>query len=227
MNNSFLTRMVILKPMRSKKDLGMLSQQNLKEISDNIQHFYRDGVEIDKGAVLSETWLEKNFKDVCDISDIFLVYPDIYLDTIKPADSNFDLFFYQRIALRALMRFKEIYITAPRAWSKSFLVILAMLLQCIFLPGTKRFICAPMIKQSAKIGKEKLSEIFTLFPLLRKEIVGGELTDLPGNYGNDYITLSFRNKSKLDIVGPLDSTRGGRRHGSENYFFHHALYNIL
>ena len=132
---------------------------------------------------------------------------------IKPSDSSFDLFFYQRIALRALMRYKEIYITAPRAWSKSFIVILGMLLQCIFMPGTKRFICAPMIKQSAKIGKEKLAEIFNLFPLLRKEIVGGELTDLPGNYGNDYVTLKFRNKSVLDIVGPLDSTRGGRRHG--------------
>ena len=30
---------------------------------------------------------------------------------------------------------------------------------------------------------------------------------------NDYVTLKFRNKSVLDRVGPLDSTRGGRRHG--------------
>ena len=34
---------------------------------------------------------------------------------IKPTDSGFDLFFYQRITLRALMKFKDVYVTAPRA----------------------------------------------------------------------------------------------------------------
>ena len=52
------------------------------------------------------------------------------------------------------MRFKDIYGTAPRAFSKSFLTILAEILQCIFMPGTKRFICAPNKTQSAQIAKE-------------------------------------------------------------------------
>lgn len=197
----------------AKNNLSLLSHENLKALDDNVTHFYRNGIEIEKGAILSETWIKQNFFQVCKQSEIFTAYPDIYLDIIKPTESNFELFFYQRMVLRAVMRFKEIYITAPRAFSKSFLVILGMLLQCIFMPRTKRFICAPMIKQSAKIGKEKLAEIFNLYPLLRKEIIGGDLTDLPGNYGNDYITLKFRNGSQLDVVGPLDSTRGGRRQG--------------
>lgn len=29
----------------------------------------------------------------------------------------------------------------------------------------------------------------------------------------DYVTLKFRNGSQFDVVGALDSTRGGRRHG--------------
>ena len=145
--------------------------------------------------------------------DIFIVYPDIYLDIIKPSDSSFELFFYQRIILRALMRYKDIYVTAPRAFSKSFIVILGMFLQCAFLPGTKRFICAPNKNQSAQIAKEKLTEIFTLFPLLKREVIGGNITDIPGNYGKDYVTIKFRNGSQFDVVGALDSQRGGRRHG--------------
>jgi len=74
---------------------------------------------------------------------IFSAYPDIFLDFITPADSNFELFFYQRITLRAIMRYRDVYITAPRAFSKSFITILGLMLQCIFIPGTKRFICAP------------------------------------------------------------------------------------
>lgn len=29
----------------------------------------------------------------------------------------------------------------------------------------------------------------------------------------DYVTLKFRNGSQFDVVGALDSTRGGRRNG--------------
>ena len=178
-----------------------------------IQRGQREGIEIDKGAILTIPFLEKNeelFRKYC---EFFTAYPDLFLDIIKPADSNFSLFFYQRIALRAVMRFKEVYLVACRAWSKSFLVILAMFLQCIFIPGTKRFICAPHKNQSAQIAKEKLFEIFNNWPLLRKEIVGGDITDTPGNYGKDYVSLRFRNKSQFDVVGATDSQRGGRRNG--------------
>ena len=151
--------------------------------------------------------------------EIFTAYPDIYLDIIKPTDSNFTLFFYQRIVLRAVMRYKEVYVTAPRAFSKSFITILGIFLQCIFMPGTKRFICAPNKNQSAQIAKEKIIEIYDKFPLLKKEVIGGEISDTPGNFGKDYVTLRFRNGSQFDVVGALDSTRGGRRHGFEKIFF--------
>ena len=49
--------------------------------------------------------------------------------------------------------------------------------------------------------------------MLRREVVGGDLSETPGNYGKDYVTLKFRNGSQLDVVGALDTTRGGRRNG--------------
>lgn len=178
-----------------------------------LQRGMREGIEIEKGAILTEQYLIEHEELFREYADFFTAYPDIFLDIIKPEESNFTLFFYQRIVLRAIMRFKEVYVTACRAFSKSFLTILALFLQCVFIPGTKRFICAPAKNQSAQIGKEKLIEIYDKFPLLRREVVGGEISDTPGNFGKDYITLKFRNGSQFDVVGALDSQRGGRRHG--------------
>ena len=38
----------------------------------------------------------------------FSVYPDVFLDLIKPENEEISLFFYQRLILRALMRLRKI-----------------------------------------------------------------------------------------------------------------------
>ena len=40
--------------------------------------------------------------------------------------------------------------------------------------------------------------------MLKEEILGD------GNFGNDYVKLSFRNGSILDVISPLNSARGNR-----------------
>ena len=196
--------------MADKTLVALQNKQNL--FSENQQKGYKDGTEIEKGIVLNESYLEENEQDLGNIFSIFSAYPDVFLDLITPEGGK-KLFFYQRIFLRAAMRFRIVYVTACRAWSKSFLTILALILQCVFIPGRKVFICAPNKAQGAQIAKEKLSEIFRDWPLLRKEVIGGELSECPGNYGKDYVTLKFRNGSVFDVVGALESTLGGRRHG--------------
>lgn len=181
--------------------------------NDLIPRGYRNGIEIEKGVILNEDYFLNNRDKIGEMMSIFSAYPDIFMDFITPEGSNMKLFFYQRITLRAVMRYKDVYITAPRAFSKTFITILGLMLQCIFMPGTKRFICAPGKGQSAQIAKEKIVEIYDRWPLIRKEVVGGDISDTPGNFGKDYVTLKFRNGSQFDVVAPLDSTRGGRRQG--------------
>jgi hypothetical protein len=188
-------------------------KERLKIDGEILKRGEREGIEIEKGAVLTTPYLEAHEELFRKYADFFTAYPDLFLDLIKPSNSNFVLFFYQRIVLRAMMRFREVYIVACRAFSKSFLTILAIFLQCVFIPGTKRFICAPNKNQSAQIAREKIFEIYSNWPLLRREVVGGDISETPGNYGKDYVTLKFRNGSIFDVVGALDSQRGGRRHG--------------
>lgn len=200
-----------------KRKVILSSRQELLQ-QDFVEKAEREGIELEKGSIITEDYLVRHEEDLKRWITLFSVYPDIYLDLIKPKDSNFSLFFYQRIVLRAFMRFKDIFITAPRAFSKSFLTILAFFLQCMFIPGRKIFICANTKQQAAQITKEKIYEIYDHWPLLKKEVVGSELKEYPGNFGRDYVSISFRNGSKLDVVLAGDAARGGRRHGLKKNF---------
>jgi hypothetical protein len=159
----------------------------------------RNGVVIEKGIALNPERVKQNralYEHWC---NFFTAYPDRFIDMITPAGSGFQLFFYQRIFLRVCLRFPNHYCVAPRAFSKTFLSILAMFLKCMFQPGIKVFLTAPVMTQSARICKEKLVEIFDLFPMLKREVRSP--SDPPGNYGKDYVQLTFNNLSVFDVVG--------------------------
>ena len=201
--------------MQEKKRKVILSTRQELTPNEFVERAEREGIELEKGAVITNEYLDRHYNELCKWVNYFTAYPDIYLDIIKPADSEFSLFFYQRMTLRALMRFKDVFITAPRAFSKSFVTILAMFLQCVFIPGRKVFMCANTKQQAAQITKEKIYEIYDHWPLLKKEIIGWELNEYPGNFGKDYVSLRFRNGSIFDVVLAGDAARGGRRHGGE------------
>lgn len=173
----------------------------------SINRLYHDGIELEKGVVLTPSFLERNEDLIANCMQTWSAYPDIYLDLITPEDSNFVLFPYQRIFLRACMRYTNIFITAARATSKTFLSILAKYLQCMFLPNHVGSIVAPNKQQASKITKQKVEEIWRLWPLLEKEVE-------KSNFGKDYVDLFFKNGSRLSVVGALDSDRGIRTHAT-------------
>ena len=135
-------------------------------------------------------------------------YPDIFIDTLLPADSKFGLFFYQREFLNAAIRHKYCFATFPRAFSKSFLAIMVLIIRCILYPGAKLFIVSGTKEQGAAIAKEKIEELKELIPAFKNEI-----NEKKSLYGKDYVRLEFKNGSRLDVVAARNSTRGGRRHG--------------
>ena len=137
-------------------------------------------------------------------------YPDKFIDDILPADSKFNLFFYQRVFLRAAIRHKYCYATFPRAFSKSFLAVMVLIIRCILYPGAKLFIVSGTKEQGASIAKEKIEELKEMIPAFKNEI-----NEKKSLYGKDYVRLEFHNGSRLDVVAARNSTRGGRRHGKK------------
>ena len=166
--------------------------------------YYRDGVALEKGATITEKRISSHLKLYQQYMDLFCSYPDLYLNLIKPQHSKFKLKFFQVIFLRACLRYGRVLTIAPRAAGKSFICILALYLICIFRPGSHVFQCAPGKAQGAKIANQKIHQLWDIFPLLQDEIIGG------GNFGNDYVRLTFKNGSLFDVMTPLNSTRGNR-----------------
>ena len=166
--------------------------------------FYRDGIELEKGAVITKQRIERNRGLYEQIMNTWSVYPDLYLKMITPTTSKFKLKFFQIIFIRACLRHGRVLTIAPRAIGKSFICILALYLICVFRPGSHVFQGCPGKAQGAKVANQKIHQLWEIFPLLKEEILG------EGNFGNDYVKLSFRNGSLLDIISPLNSARGNR-----------------
>lgn len=166
--------------------------------------FFRDGIQLEKGSVLTEKRIKNKIQLYKQYMDTFSQYPDLYLDLIKPTTSKFKFKFFQRVFLRACVRYGRVLTIAPRAAGKSFICILALLLICIFRPGSHVFLCSPGKAQGARICSQKIHQAWNIWPLLKEEIIGG------GNFGSDYIKISYKNGSLLDVMTPLNSTRGNR-----------------
>lgn len=133
-------------------------------------------------------------------------YPDRFIDYISTPDTKIRLYFYQRVFLRILFRYRKVFITATRGTAKSWTGMLAMYLQCMFQPSLDKFIVAPTKLQAAKISQENIEKIWEYFPILKDEIEYY-------SFKQDYTKLIFKNNSRLDVVQAKNSERGGRRHG--------------
>lgn len=139
-------------------------------------------------------------------------YPDMFVEFLcgKENKENFSLFFYQRLFLRAVMRHRYAYATFPRAYSKSFLSVLVLMLRCILYPGSHLFVTTGGKEQAAGIAKEKSDELCKLIPGLRNEL---DMTRGKTKTSKDNIELIFKNGSKLDIMAARQSSRGKRATG--------------
>lgn len=138
-------------------------------------------------------------------------YPDIFVEFLCGSNpENFSLFFYQRVFLRAVMRHRYAYATFPRAYSKSFLSVLVLMIRCILFPGSHLFVTTGGKEQAAGIAKEKSDELQKLIPGLKNEL---NLDRGKTKNSKDNIELIFKNGSKLDIMAARQSSRGKRATG--------------
>ena len=86
-----------------------------------------------------------------------------------------------------------------------------MYLQCMFFPNHVGSIVAPQKGQAAKIARQKIEEIWRIWPLLANELE--PYNGRPhANFGTDYVQLYFKNGSTLFVGGALNSDRGLRTH---------------
>lgn len=138
-------------------------------------------------------------------------YPDMFVEFLCGNNpENFHLYFYQRVFLRAVMRHRYAYATFPRAYSKSFLSVLILMLRCVLYPGAHLFVTTGGKEQAAGIAREKAEELCKLIPGLKNEIDWSRGASKASKNMVEYI---FKNGSRLDIMAAQQSSRGKRATG--------------
>lgn len=89
---------------------------------------------------LSAQRLNEQLGNIRHLISFYRQYPDLLIDFMKGPDSTFQFYTYQRIFLRVVMRHRYVYATFPRAYSKSFLSMMVLMLRCILFPGSQLFV---------------------------------------------------------------------------------------
>ena len=138
-------------------------------------------------------------------------YPDMFVEFLCGDNpENFQLYFYQRVFLRAVMRHRYAYATFPRAYSKSFLSVLVLMLRCVLYPNSHLFVTTGGKDQAAGILQEKSELLCKFIPGLRNEIDWGRGKS---KTSKDNFELLFFNGSKLDVMAASQRSRGKRAIG--------------
>lgn len=159
---------------------------------------------------LSEERVKAQMDNLRHLISFYREYPDLLVDFMKGEDSTFNFYFYQRIFIRVVMRHRYVYATFPRAYSKSFLSMMVLMLRCILYPNSQLFVTTGGKEQAASITVAKIEEICRLLPGLSNEINWSRGASKKSKNDAEYI---FKNGSKIDILAAKESSRGQRRTG--------------
>ena len=167
-------------------------------------------LEIDKDKI------RENLESYQDIIAYWRKYPDKFIDylcSMNP-DNTFHFYYFQRIYLRIVMRYKTVYAVFSRGFSKSFLAVLSLMIKAVLYPRAKLATVADGKAQSAQILSSKMQEICQLIPALANEIIWdtrGKIAQT--SQSKDQVTYSFKNGSTIQNVAMTESTRGARFQG--------------
>lgn len=178
-----------------------MSLQSLLDLSDS-RGLKKQG--------LSEERLRAQLPHLRKLVSFYREYPDYLIDFMKGPDSTFNFYFYQRVFLRIVMRHRYVYATFPRAYSKSFLSMMVLMIRCILYPNSHLFVTTGGKEQAASITIAKIEEICKLIPSLNNEI---DWTRGVSKKSKDDVKYIFKNGSSIDILAAKQSSRGQRRTG--------------
>ncbi len=180
-------------------------------LKDILQVSNRRKIDLDSEAIKEE--VHNHLEEYRELIAYWRVYPDKLVDYYLSLGNpyNFKFIFYQRLFLRALFRHKYVYATFVRAWSKSFMSVMALMLKAILYPGAKLFTVAGGKQQSAEILSGKVLEICKLIPAMEREIIWDTRgTRARTAQTKDSVIYTFKNGSTLENVAASEKTRGRR-----------------
>lgn len=172
----------------------------------------RDGIAIEKGIVLTKQFLDSNQELFTKYLNLWIRSPDLLLDELQSREDakHWHLQPFQRIALRAGMRYRYHFFTATRGTSKSFTCYLMAFMKAMLLPNSNIFIASDIKGTVIQTAEAKFNEFFRHWPMLEKELTTRADDGKSGQKkSNNYYELHFKNGSNITVVSK-DTSRGLR-----------------
>lgn len=171
------------------------------------------GYDFDDPNAITKDVIEAHMDQFRKAISYWRAYPDRLIDfycALNP-ENTFHLYFFQRVYLRAAMRYRDVHCVFPRGYSKSFLAAMSLMLKAILYPGASLFTVAGGKGQSASILQEKVEQICQLIPAMGKELVVGMGRGIDRSRASkDTVVYVFKNGSKIQNVAASEKTRGMR-----------------
>ena len=96
----------------------------------------------------------------------YRAYPDAFADLCRSENARYQLELPQRMMLRILSRYRNVYITGVRGLTKTFCVLLAKMIEGVLYPGIVMRYAAPNQKQAAALATQAFHQIENDYPLL-------------------------------------------------------------
>lgn len=134
---------------------------------------------------------------------LFRSKPDLLIDMLTEGNKRFKLLFYQRMMMRIIFRYKDVYFTFTRGTAKSFTQVLSLYLKAMLYPNLKITLTAAQKNMSAQISQANIESIWSFIPQLKNELK-------EYRFEKDSTKLMFHNGSILSCVANNESSRGLR-----------------
>ncbi len=149
--------------------------------------------------------IKKHIVEFTKFCSLMRFYPDIFWDMYKPEIGGLIFDLHQRVMIRLLARFPEIYFCAPRGISKTLIHIMNDYHVACCFPGIYFSITASTKEQSLKIWKDKHDEILKFYPSFAENIKSAQ-------FSKDVGRVEFVNGSVVDNLANSQQSKGLRRH---------------
>lgn len=162
-----------------------------------------------------------NFKSAGLVLSFFRAYPDYFADICRSPYASYTLALPQRMMLRILLRYRLVYITGVRGFTKTYVIILAKMIKGLLFPGIKIRYTAPDQKQAAMLATQAFHQIERDYPLIAshwqlkndREDMFRILTP----YGSEFTMYSARGDNSNETIAEEIGQEGKSPFDMESY----------
>lgn len=151
-------------------------------------------------------------ESACFLVSFFRWYPDYLADLLRSPAARYRLELPQRIMMRVIARYRNVYITGPRGVTKTYVIILSKMIEGLLFPGELMRYVAPAQVQAAKLAAQAYRQIEKDYPLLAG--MWHRLNDreamfrIGTDYGSEFTMYAPRGDNCMQVVAEEAAQEG-------------------